>query len=427
MSIRYQAKELGTSGRLSKSRTSATFDKSLIGTATKHGISPGPRGVGAAKINQDRGAVCFPYNGSHNQALLCIFDGHGRLGEKASEFCMTTVPELLEADHELLASDPPACLSKNIIQTDKLLLGGEMGKIAMGCGTTSTVCYMRGSDLWVACSGDSRAVKGANVEGKVVATDLSNDHKPDNPGEKERIIASGGTVSPPGPNGRPSRVWANGRVGLAMSRSLGDGLCKKYGVIPDPEIQHFSLKLPAEKEPGKDAPPHDSFIIVASDGVWEFITSQEACDLVAKYENATDACTALVQEAAACWKRFEGSYRDDITAIIAFLPFLEDDWEHQESERSEEEAAPPAGAPAAEKEEDESHVYVNQGAAGISRLSDGELSPELRAKKPSAEPIGEKDAEGNDFTARRLSVHQVFDDDWNEDGEDWTKDEKGSE
>ena len=39
-------------------------------------------------------------------------------------------------------------------------------------------------------------------------------------------------MSPPGPNGRPARVWANGRVGLAMSRSIGDGLCKKYGVIP---------------------------------------------------------------------------------------------------------------------------------------------------------------------------------------------------
>ena len=79
---------------------------------------------------------------------------------------------------------------------------------------------------------------------------------------------------------------------------------------------HFKLDMPAKKADGSIDPTakdHDSFVIVASDGVWEFITSQEACDLVAQYESATDACTALVQEAAACWKRFEGSYRDDIT------------------------------------------------------------------------------------------------------------------
>ena len=196
LSVRYQAKELDRKTGSSR-RSSATFDKSKIGTATKHGISPGPGGRGAAKINQDRGAVCYPFNGSYNEALLCVFDGHGRLGEKASEFCMTTVPELLEADHELLASDPSACLTKNVIETDKKLLGGSLGRIAMNCGTTSTVCYMRGNELWVACSGDSRAVKGARVGGKIVATDLSTDHKPDSPGEMQRILAAGGQVTAP--------------------------------------------------------------------------------------------------------------------------------------------------------------------------------------------------------------------------------------
>ena len=105
----------------------------------------------------------------------------------------------------------------------------------MNCGTTSTVAYMRGAEVYVACSGDSRAVLGTISGGKVLAADLSRDHKPDHPEEMARIVAAGGTVSPPGDNNRPARVWANGRVGLAMSRSLGDGLCKQCGVIPDPE------------------------------------------------------------------------------------------------------------------------------------------------------------------------------------------------
>ena len=48
-------------------------------------------------------------------------------------------------------------------------------------------------------------------------------------------VTGGGTVSSSS-QGRPSRVWANGRIGLAMSRSIGDGECKLVGVIPDPEI-----------------------------------------------------------------------------------------------------------------------------------------------------------------------------------------------
>ena len=64
------------------------------------------------------------------------------------------------------------------------------------------------------------------------------------------------------------------------------------GVIPDPEIIHVQIKAP--QAPSTEG---DAFIIVASDGVWEFISSQEACDIVARYENATDSCTALVKEA----------------------------------------------------------------------------------------------------------------------------------
>ena len=71
---------------------------------------------------------------------------------------------------------------------------------------------------------------------------------------------------------------------------------------------------------------------------------QAACELVAEYDSATEACTALVKEAAACWKRFEGTYRDDITAIVVFLPFLEgeaEDGADQASPAQTAKARPP--------------------------------------------------------------------------------------
>ena len=148
LSVRYAAKDSNSGRTSSRRRTSAPFDKSRIGVHTRHGLRPGPRGQSAAKINQDRGVVCWPYNNSWNQALLCIFDGHGRKGEQVSEYCMTTVPELLEEDHELLLRDPLKCLSTNIVRTDQLLFASELGATARNCGTTSTVVYLRGSECW---------------------------------------------------------------------------------------------------------------------------------------------------------------------------------------------------------------------------------------------------------------------------------------
>ena len=192
---------------------------------------------------------------------------------------------------------------------DKTLLSHQtIGPIARGAGTTSNVLYFKAKSLWVACSGDSRAVMGTIKGGKCVAVDLSMDHKPDLPLERKRIEAAGGVVSAAGPRGLPpSRVWVNGRVGLAMSRSLGDGEAKLHGVIPDPEIKEFTLNPAEGKGDG------DKFVIAASDGIWEFISSQQACDVVMRHSNATDACAELVNIAETKWREEEGSYRDDIT------------------------------------------------------------------------------------------------------------------
>ena len=51
--------------------------------------------------------------------------------------------------------------------------------------------------------------------------------------------------------------------GLAMSRSIGDKAGREIGVISEPEI--FEMLIQEE----------DKFIIIASDGVWEFLTNAE--------------------------------------------------------------------------------------------------------------------------------------------------------
>ena len=70
----------------------------------------------------------------------------------------------------------------------------------------------------------------------------------------------------------------------------------------------------------------DQFIIVASDGVWEFLTAEDAVTIVqgakAQGKDANSACQSLILKAALAWREHEGDYRDDITAVVAYLPQL---------------------------------------------------------------------------------------------------------
>lgn len=94
-----------------------------------------------------------------------------------------------------------------------------------------------------------------------VAFDLSADHKAGRPDEIIRIVESGGFV-------------VNGRVNgsLGVSRALGDIEYKRDGrrlVSNEPEI--FTDMLTGGQ---------DEFIILACDGLWDVMTSQQACEFV---------------------------------------------------------------------------------------------------------------------------------------------------
>ncbi|XP_008242180.1 PREDICTED: protein phosphatase 2C 77 [Prunus mume] len=121
-------------------------------------------------------------------------------------------------------------------------------------GSTAVVTVICPTHIIVANCGDSRAVL---CRGKV-AVPLSVDHKPNREDECARIEAAGGKVI----------QWNGSRVFgvLAMSRSIGDRYLKPW-IIPDPEAVFVSR----EKE--------DECLILASDGLWDFMTNQEACDI----------------------------------------------------------------------------------------------------------------------------------------------------
>mmetsp|Transcript_5828 Transcript_5828/g.19580 ORF Transcript_5828/g.19580 Transcript_5828/m.19580 type:complete len:482 (-) Transcript_5828:163-1608(-) len=311
----YAATEMGE-----VSTVQPPFPGEKLGTYSCHGIEPSWEDDEevVAKINQDRGCVVCPFNGKPNHALLCVFDGHGEHGDLVSQFVMSQVWRRLEK-HPSVLSDPPAALRTVFVEVDRALCDEAARTGIMEplySGTTAVVVYVREQHLYIANAGDSRAVLAVRRQGRLVAQDLSRDHNPDAAQEKERIEAAGAFVSPPPEEGLSARVWLDAdftQIGLAMSRSIGDHAVKDYGVIAEPEITEHDIS-------GDDA-----FLIMATDGVWEFITSQEAVAIVAEHidapgEGAVDACRRLIETAAGRWQDNEGDYRDDITAIVVTLP-----------------------------------------------------------------------------------------------------------
>ena len=149
-------------------------------------------------------------------------------------------------------------------------------------GACATVAYLREGMLWVAGAGDCTAVLATKKKREIAtprggydefaALQLTTEHKVDHPGEQARIEAAGGTVRPAiyedGEVVVPARMFEDLKdkrrgPGLAVSRGIGDLGAMRCGLIPTPEVRKHKLDAEA-----------DSFLILASDGVWEFISSQ---------------------------------------------------------------------------------------------------------------------------------------------------------
>lgn len=181
-------------------------------------------------------------------------------------------------------------------------------------GTTAITVLIRNRVCICANVGDSRAIIG-RFNDIWFPVELSHDHKPNDKVEKMRIIEAGGRVEPfQENNGQfigPDRVWLQHEQlpGLAMSRSIGDLVAAHVGVISEPEVIIHELS------------PQDKFLIIASDGIWEFISSHHCIRIISEYyetNNLEKACDALMAEAIKHWNA-EDNVVDDITFILVFF------------------------------------------------------------------------------------------------------------
>lgn len=185
-------------------------------------------------------------------------------------------------------------------------------------GSTAVTCFISKSTIYTANTGDSRAVIGSMDSNSNVwsAHALTTDHKPDLPLEQARIEKKGGRVEPCLDHQNnyigPARVWlAHEHIpGLAMSRSIGDLVGASVGVTWEPDITVAKVKK------------SDRFMIVASDGVWEFMSDIQVVKIVGESWKKGDiegASDRLLEEALLRWELEEEGNVDDITFTLIFF------------------------------------------------------------------------------------------------------------
>eukprot|EP00727_Mastigamoeba_balamuthi_P005938 m51a1_g1964 putative protein phosphatase 2c (449) ;mRNA; r:1076487-1078023 len=235
-------------------------------------------------------------DGHRDQALFGVFDGFA--GSEASREAVSVLPHEFAAKVGVRGQalqGAEGCANEQLFR-DVFSGADERMKQFEFVGTTCTVVL-----VWSAPDG-SRYVQAANVGdsnaflcrgGKAVA--ISQEHKVANAEERARLREMGFNV-----------LDGQTRInGIAVSRALGNSFVKeqKLGITATPFISPC-YKL-------SDA---DSFVVLASDGLWDVMSGQQACDLIASEASAEAMAAKLIRTALSNTK-----CTDNITVIVVCL------------------------------------------------------------------------------------------------------------
>lgn len=246
---------------------------------------------------EDRSIIVKQPFAADTVLLAGIFDGHR--GTEASDYLASHFETILR--HCWTDSQNPSDLLTRVLREAERNFQVAWHHKNSGLtmkrypGTTALCLILCNNTLTVANIGDSRAMlcRGGKPEY------LSEDQVAGRQDEQERMHCSG----------HASRLiqhdgdWRIGSVGLAVTRSIGDYDMKLQGVIADPELTETLVD-----------PESDSFVVLASDGVWDVMTGEDVIDVVMGTVKQPAMCAQrIVMEALT-----RGS-EDNASVVIAFL------------------------------------------------------------------------------------------------------------
>ena len=277
---------------------------------------------GFTKVNQDSFLVLQNQYNMKDFNIFSVMDGHGVNGHLVSRFVTKYFTSFFKNNKKMNSNKNEDEVYYRLKKNDSDILTRAFRHAerdieknsdidANFSGTTCVMVLQVGEKILCANVGDSRAIM-VKENNKIIP--LSIDQKPDDPEESKRIVENGGEISQfeeDGEKSGPFRVWKKGEEypGIAMSRSIGDFIATTLGVVPVPKF--LDEKIDSDTK----------FIVVASDGVWEFLDNQKVADIVMPFYKKNDpdgACKALIKESTDWWNQ-EDVVVDDITAIVVFF------------------------------------------------------------------------------------------------------------
>ena len=288
--------------------------------------------------------------------MMGVFDGHGKHGEECAQIARATFAETLARE-----TRGGAAIGDGYARTFErvnAVVCEAMGENASFSGSTAiTALFDDDGVVRVGNVGDSRCVVGVEREAGVAVgnrhtrrwevIDLTHDQTCFRADERARMkleatspmtFATIGMVlgeteahedfgdGEPGSDEEycddPPRVFMAGYrfPGCAFTRSIGDTVGKSLGVSATPEMSEFDL----------NAEPSTRCVVVASDGVFEFMSSAETMAIAETFyeENtpgaAERAAHAIVRAAFSRWQEHD-ERADDVTVAVAFIYPLDAD------------------------------------------------------------------------------------------------------
>ncbi|KAG0453611.1 hypothetical protein HPP92_024915 [Vanilla planifolia] len=285
----------------------------------------GIQNFGDSNSPQHRHQLLYSEFGCEKDLIFCgVFDGHGSWGHHVAKQVRKALPSsLLCKWQETLASastDTCKTIGHFEIWKESYLracaaVDGELrlsrGLDSFNSGTTALTIIKQGELMVIANVGDSRAILATKADdGHLVPIQLTVDLKPNLQQEVERITRCNGLVfclqDEPGVH----RVWLpDGETpGLAMSRAFGDYCLKGFGLISVPEVSQRRITC------------RDQFVVLATDGVWDVVSNQEAVEIVCSTKDRCKSAKRLVKYAVRAWKhKRRGVAVDDCSAICLFF------------------------------------------------------------------------------------------------------------
>lgn len=312
-----------------ESQLKKEFKKITYVKASRATSEPGMED-GHKKTNQDSYIYEKNINGVVNFNIFGVLDGHGDFGHLASNFVKGYILNRIKNHPSIKYLNDTKKIYKVLTNREYHIITNifldadiQIKKEKFNCemsGTTCILVFQLDEHLICANTGDSRAIliydeSPNNNLTQTKVFPLSIDAKPENPGEKERIIASGGEVEKMVDEDNievgPYRIWIKGEQypGIAMSRSIGDMDAKTVGVIPNPQFIEYTLNSKSK------------YMLVCSDGIFEFISNEEVMNTANTFYLKNDVfglCKTLTEKSTELWLK-DDNYVDDITVVAVFF------------------------------------------------------------------------------------------------------------